>query len=106
MTGSAAPKAADGSILPVSAYKVGSCKWSVDPNAGFTIAPGSTEEDFTITETTPGSASSGQVNFDAQDVNGDQLPTASFTLSFTAVEPPPPPLAVGSQITANGQVVA
>jgi hypothetical protein len=96
-------------VLPNSAFKTGSCKWSVVPgpsgNApGFSVAPSAVEEDFSISEDAPGSASDGQINFDAQDVNGNQLPTSSAILSFTATAPPPPPpapVAVASQIVFN-----
>jgi hypothetical protein len=101
VTGEAAPVDAKGNVLADTAFKAGSCKWSVAPNAdgtpntAFTIAPGAVEEDFVVTETTPGQASSGTINFDAQDINGNQLPTQTASLAFTAA----PAVAVGSQIT-------
>lgn len=97
-------------VLPDSAFKAGSCKYSVVPGPsgaapGFTVAATDDEEDFAVTELVPGAASDGQINFDAQDVNGNQLPTASGILIFTATTTPPPPpppaVAVASQFNFN-----
>lgn len=104
------PLDSGGNVLPDSAYKTGSCKYTVVPGPsgnppGFTVAPTDDEEDFAVTELVPGAASDGQINFDAQDVNGNQLPTSSGILAFTAVAPPPPPppppVAVASQFNFN-----
>ena len=94
VTGSASPVDAKGNVLPNSAFKTGSCKFSTSDATQFTVAPGATEEQFVVTETTPGSASTGNILFDAQDVNGNQLPQASASLAFTAVAA----VAVGSVI--------
>lgn len=97
-------------VLPDSAYLAGSCKYSVVPGPsgaapGFTVAATDDEEDFAVTELVAGAASDGQINFDAQDVSGNQLPTASGILIFTATTtpppPPPPPVAVESQFNFN-----
>lgn len=110
VSGFNAPLDAGDNVLPNSAYKAGSCKYTVVPgpsgNApGFSVSTPSDEEDFVVTEDTPGSASDGQINFDAQDVNGNQLPTASGVLIFTATTTPPPPpppaVAVASQFNFN-----
>lgn len=97
VTGFNSPADIKGNNLPDSAYKVGSCVYGVivgpSGNApGFTVAPGAREEAFVVTETAPGSASDGIITFDAQDVNGTQLPKSQGTLSFTAT----PAVAVGS----------
>lgn len=99
VTGSCSPLDAKGNVLKNTAFKAGSCKWSVAPiidgnPAGFTVATGDIEEDFVITEISLGAASSGVLLFDAQDVNGNQLPQASATITFTEVAA----VAVGSQI--------
>lgn len=94
VTGSAQPLDAKGNVLPNAAFKAGSCKFSVSAGAGFSVAPGATEEQFVITETAAGSASTGELLFDAQDVNGNQLPQSSASISFTAI----PAVAVSSQI--------
>jgi hypothetical protein len=88
-------------VLPDTAYKTGSCKYGViegpSGNApGFTVAPGPVEEDFIVTETVAGAGSDGIITFDAQDVNGNQLPQSQGTLIFTPVVTPPP-AAVASQ---------
>jgi hypothetical protein len=110
VSGFNAPLDAGGNVLPNSAYKPGSCRYSVVPgpsgNApGFTVFTPSDEEDFVVTETNPGTDSDGQINFDAQDVNGNQLPTSSGILIFkkpaTPPPPPPPPVAVASQFNFN-----
>lgn len=106
VTGQNVPLGADKSQLPDSAYKTGSCKYGVIPGPsgnqpGFTVAPGATEEQFVVTETNVGTASDGIITFDAQDVNGNQLPQSQGTLSFTVVPPPPPPVAVESQFVFN-----
>lgn len=100
VTGSNAPVDAKGNVLPDAAYKVGSCVYKVIPGPsgnppGFSVAPGAREEAFVVTETAPGSASDGIITFDAQDVNGNQLPQSQGTLTFTAT----PAVAVGSQFT-------
>lgn len=106
VSGYNAPLDANNNQLPDSAYKAGSCVYGViaGPSGnlpGFTVAPGATEEQFVVTETTPGSASDGIITFDAQDVNGNQLPQSQGTLAFTVVPPPPPVVAVGSQFVFN-----
>ncbi len=109
ISGFNAPLDSGNNVLPNSAYKTGSCKYTVVPgpsgNApGFTVSSPSDEEDFVVTELVPGAASDGQINFDAQDVNGNQLPTASGILIFTATNnppPPPPAVAVASQFNFN-----
>lgn len=89
VTGFNTPVDVKGNILPDAAYKVGSCVYGVitGPSGnppGFTVAPGAKEEAFVVTETAPGSANDGIITFDAQDVNGVQLPQSQGTLSFTA----------------------
>jgi hypothetical protein len=99
-------------VLPDSAYKTGSCKYTVVPGPsgnppGFTAAPGPVEEDFVVTENVPGAGSDGQINFDAQDVNGNQLPTSSGILAFTpSTTPPPPAVAVASQFNFDQPAAA
>lgn len=97
-------------VLPDSAYKAGSCKYGViaGPSGnppGFTVAPGPVEEDFIVTETTPGAASDGIITFDAQDINGNQLPQSQGTLVFTAAVTPPP-VAVASQFNFDQPAAA
>ena len=97
VTGKNTPLDAKNNALPLSAYKVGSCTYGVIPGPsgnppGFTVAAGAVEEDFVVTETSPGNASDGIITFDAQDVNGNQLPQSQGTLIFTAI----PAVAVGS----------
>jgi len=97
-----APLDAKKNVLKDSAYKPGSCKYGVIPGPsgnppGFTVAPGATEEDFTVTENTAGAASDGIITFDAQDAEGNQLPQSQGTLIFTAVTP----VAVESEFNFN-----
>lgn len=110
VSGFNAPLDSGDNVLPNSAYKSGSCKYTVVPGPsgnppGFTVSTPSDEEDFVVTENTPGSASDGQINFDAEDVNGNPIPTSSGILIFTAPvtppPPPPPPVAVASKFTFN-----
>lgn len=106
VSGYNAPLDANNNQLPDTAYKAGSCKYGViagpSGNApGFSIAPGATEEQFVVTETTPGTASDGIITFDAQDINGNQLPQSQGTLVFTVTPPPPPAVAVASQFVFN-----
>jgi hypothetical protein len=97
-------------VLPDSAYKTGSCKYTVvaGPSGNtpsFTVAPGPVEEDFIVTENVPGAASDGQINFDAQDVNGNQLPTSNGILVFTATTTTPA-VAKGSQFNFDQPAAA
>jgi hypothetical protein len=110
VSGFNAPLDSGTNVLPNSAYKTGSCKYTVVPgpsgkDPGFTVSAPSDEEDFVVTENTPGADSDGQINFDAQDVNGNQLPTSSGILTFKGTQapppPPPPPVAVASQFNFN-----
>lgn len=109
VSGFNAPLDSAGNVLPNSAYKPGSCKYTVVPGPsgnppGFTVSTPSDEEDFVVTELVPGAASDGQINFDAQDVDGNPVPTSSGILIFmstTPPPPPPPPVAVASKFTFN-----
>lgn len=92
VSGFNSPLDAKGNVLKDSAFKVGSCKYGVikgpsgnDP--GFSVAPGATEEQFEVTENAEGAASDGIITFDAQDVDGTDLPQSQGTLVFTAVAP-------------------
>lgn len=91
VAGTVSPLDANKKKLPVSAFKTGSCKFSVADGSGFTVAAGSTEEDWAITETNPGTGSTGTLLFDSQDINGVQLPQSSLDIEFTD-------LAVASEI--------
>ena len=96
------PADAKGNDLPITAYKSGSCKYGVitGPSGnppGFTVAPGATEEEFVVTETTPNTASDGIITFDAQDVDGNDLAQSQGLLIFTEA----PALAVGSNFNFN-----
>lgn len=97
VTGFNAAADVKGNALPDSAYLSGSCKYSILPNtdgspSGATVAVGAREEAFVATEVTPGAASTTIIAFDAQDINGVQLPQSTGTLIFTAA----PAVAVGS----------
>jgi hypothetical protein len=98
-------------VLPDTAYKAGSCKYGViaGPSGnppGFTVAPGPAEEDFVVTENVPGAASDGIITFDAQDVNGNQLPQSQGTLIFTATTGGGTPVAVASQFNFDQPAAA
>lgn len=109
VSGFNAPLDAANNVLPNSAYKAGSCKYSVVPGPsgnppGFSISTPADEEDFVVTENAPGSASDGQINFDSEDAEGNPVPTSSGILIFTSTTPPPPPpppVAVASQFNFN-----
>jgi hypothetical protein len=89
VTGFNAAGDAKGNDLGDSRYLAGSCVYAVigGPSGnppGFTVAPGSREEAFVVTETTPGSASDGIIIFNAKDSAGNVIPQSQGILTFTA----------------------
>lgn len=102
-TGHGSPVDAKGNVLPDSAYKPGSVKWGIannadgTPNTGYSVAAGSTEEEFAVTEGQPGTGGTGTLTLDAQDVNGNQLPQSTLDFEFDEVAA----VAVGSVIVPD-----
>lgn len=91
LTGHCSPLDVKGNVLPPSAYKTGSVKYSIapnadgTPNANYTVAAGATEEDFVVTEVNPGNGGTGSLLQDSQDVDGNALPQAVLDFEFDVV---------------------